>query len=95
MTLFEGMAAGLPIIATPVNGIPYEMKEPDNGFLVDYGDIKTMAKKVNELLENKKLREKIGKANIKRSKEYRWDTIAEKTETLYMGALRRNEKFNR
>ena len=95
LTLFEGMAAGLPIIATPVNGIPYEMKEPDNGFLVDYGDIKTMAKKVNELLENKKLREKIGKANIKRSKEYRWDTIAEKTETLYMGALRRNEKFNR
>jgi glycosyltransferase involved in cell wall biosynthesis len=32
LTLFEAMAAGLPIVASPVNGIPYEMKEPENGF---------------------------------------------------------------
>ena len=27
LTLFEAMAAGLPIVATPVNGIPYEMED--------------------------------------------------------------------
>ena len=34
LTLFEAMASGLPIVASPVNGIPYEMKEPENGFFI-------------------------------------------------------------
>jgi len=34
LTLFEAMASGLPIVATPVNGVPYEMKENENGYLI-------------------------------------------------------------
>ena len=42
LTLFEAMASGLPIVASPVNGVPYEIKEPENGFLVKYGDLKNL-----------------------------------------------------
>ena len=83
LTLFEAMAAGLPIVATPVNGIPYEIKEPENGFLVRYGDNEEFAKRINQLLDDKKLRIRIGKNNINRSKIYRWDIISEKTLELY------------
>ena len=33
LTLFEAMASGLPIVASPVNGIKYEMTK-DNGIFL-------------------------------------------------------------
>ena len=83
LTMFEAMASGLSIVASPVNGIPYEMKEPDNGFLVSYGNNKKFAERIIELLDNKALRQKIAKNNIKRAGNYRWDLIAKKTMNLY------------
>jgi len=89
LTLFEAMASGLPIVATPVNGIPYEMKEPENGFLLKYGDNEGFAKKINELLDNKKLRDKISKNNVKKSEKYKWNTISSKTLNLYKNSLKK------
>ena len=85
LTLFEAMSSGLPIVASPVNGIPYEMKEPKNGFLVEYGNNKKFAERIIELLDNKKLRDRIRKNNLDNAKNYRWDLIAEKTMKLYEG----------
>lgn len=84
LTLFEAMASGLPIVASPVNGIPYEMKEPDNGFLVEYGDNEKFKKKIIQLLDNEKLRNKIMKNNIKKSMNYKWDIIMKKTMKVYL-----------
>ena len=88
LTLFEAMAAGLPIVASPVNGVPFEMHEPENGFLVKYGDDNKFAERVVQLLDDKKLRDKISRRNIKLSKRYRWDLIAKQTEELYYKLLR-------
>ncbi|MAG26916.1 hypothetical protein CMI47_15360 [Candidatus Pacearchaeota archaeon] len=90
LTMFEAMAVGLPVVASPVNGVPYEMKEPENGFLVDYGDNEGFAKRIIQLLDDKKLRAKIGKNNIKRSEKYRWDFINEKTMGLYEKLIQRH-----
>ena len=75
LTLFEAMASGLPIVASPVNGVPYEMKENKNGFFSDYGDIESLEKNILKLLDNKELTEKISKNNFKRSAAYNWDRI--------------------
>ncbi len=83
LTIFEAMASGLPIIATPVNGIPYEIRQPDNGFLIQHGDINGFANKIIELLDNKKLLKKISESNIKKSKKYDWDLINKETLNLY------------
>ena len=85
LTLFEAMASGLPIVASPVNGVPYEMKEPENGFLVKYGDNEKFADKITELLDNKKLRDRIAKNNLEKAKKYNWDDIARKTMEIYKG----------
>jgi len=83
LTLFEAMASGLPIVATPVNGIPYEMKDKENGFLVKYGDTKEFAKKILYLLDNDKKRKSIIKNNLKKAKNYTWDIISDKTLEVY------------
>src|SRR3989338_4374689 len=75
LTLFEAMASGLPIVASPVNGVPYEMKEPENGFFAGYGDIKALEKNILKLLDSPRLSKKISLANFKKAKKYEWDSI--------------------
>ncbi len=82
LTLFEAMASGLPVVASPVQGIPYEINE-DNGFLVKYGDNKKFAEKILKLLDNKNLRERLSKNNLKKSKKYSWDSIFKRTLQIY------------
>ena len=83
LTLFEAMACGLPVVASSVNGVPYEMREPENGFLIKRNDFESFKNKILELLNNKKLREKIGKNNMKKAKNYTWEIIADKTMEIY------------
>ena len=86
LTLFEAMAADLPVVAAPVNGVPYEMKEPENGFLIPYGKNKKYAEKIIELLDKPKLRRKIAKNNLKKARNYKWDNISKETLKLYKSA---------
>lgn len=89
LTLFEAMASGSPVVATPVNGIPYEIKEPENGFLVKHGDNKKFAERINQLLDDKKLNKKISENNVKKSKEYSWEIINKKTLELYSSLIKK------
>jgi glycosyltransferase involved in cell wall biosynthesis len=82
LTLFEAMASGCPIVASPVNGIPYEINN-ENGFLVNYGDDKEFANKIEKIINNKKLANKISKTNKEKAKNYDWDKIFEKTMKVY------------
>ncbi len=86
LTLFEGMASGLPIIASPVNGIPYEMNE-DNGIFVNYGDIKGLKEAMLKILTNPKLANKYSLNNKKTALKYKWDLIYNKTLKLYEDVL--------
>src|SRR4030043_143866 len=78
LTLFEAMASGLPIVASPVNGIPYEMEKGKNGFFSGYGDLKNLEKNILKLIDNKKLAKKISENNRKKSRDYNWDDIYQK-----------------
>lgn len=84
LTLFEAMASGLPVVATPVNGVSYEVKNNENGFLVDYGDNESFKEKIIILLKNNKLRNKISMNNLKKAKQYDWDIINKKIMNLYV-----------
>jgi len=98
LTLFEAMASGLPIIASPVNGIPYEMQEyseqnkTGNGFFSNYGDLDSLEKNILNLIENPKIRQTISKNNIKKSKAYDWDLIYKKYMDEYKQLVDKNEK---
>ena len=81
LTLIEAMSCGVPIIASPVNGVPFEMKEPNNGYFVSYGDIKGLKEKILKILDNKEIAKKISLNNKNKAKNYTWNNIAEK----YMG----------
>jgi glycosyltransferase involved in cell wall biosynthesis len=62
MALLEAMSWGLPVIATPVGGIPQVVTSEMNGLLVDPGDVAALAAALGRLLENPALRQRLGDA---------------------------------
>jgi len=90
LTLFEAMASGLPIIATPVNGVPFEIENGKNGYLIKHGNIQSFTDKINYLLDNSKIRKKIAATNVQKAKAYNWDIIAKRTEAIYQKAVGHN-----
>lgn len=62
MALLEAMSFKLPVITTPVGGIPEIVIHGKNGLLVEPGNIPELAKSMQILIDNKSLRLKLGNA---------------------------------
>lgn len=60
MALLEAMSWGLPVITTPVGGIPELVNQLENGLLVNPGDIKQLSEAMKSLIENSALRLYLG-----------------------------------
>jgi len=90
LTLIESFASGLPVVASPVNGIPYEMEENVNGFFVNYGDIQNLKEKILKVIDNPRLAKKFSKNNKEKSKNYTWDLINERYLGVYRDAKNKN-----
>ena len=77
------MAAGLPIVATNVGGIPYVVENGKNGLLCKYGDTRAMAEMITQLLDDKQKYQTFSIAAQKAAQSYNWKHIANKLEFLY------------
>lgn len=62
MAIIEGMACGLPVVASAVGGIPELIDDGKTGFLVDRDDVAGFRSALALLTENERLRESVGKA---------------------------------
>jgi glycosyltransferase involved in cell wall biosynthesis len=60
MAILEAMSWGVPIVTTPVGGIPEVVTEEQEGLLVNSGDIVGLAHALARLLAAPSLRRKLG-----------------------------------
>lgn len=58
----EASAAGLPVIATAVGGLTDVVIDGETGYLIKPGDVRTLADRLQKLLENPPLRTHLGQA---------------------------------
>ncbi len=92
LTLFEAMASGLPMVASPVQGVPYEMNDPENGYFVDYGDIAGLKMHILRILDNPKIAKSMSQTNLKKARDYDWEIIFQKTLRIYKTLNSANRK---
>lgn len=73
----EAMAAGIPVIGTPVGGIPDFLQEGKTGLFVEVGNPRSIADALNKLFSDLALYEKLKENGRNIVKEtYNWDRIA-------------------
>jgi glycosyltransferase involved in cell wall biosynthesis len=60
--LLEAMAAGVPVVASPVGGIPEVVVDGSSGFLAAPGDVATLQRLLRKLLLDRELGARIGAA---------------------------------
>ena len=68
--VLEAMACGKPVVATRAGGTPEVVCDGETGFLAPVGDADSLAARIMELLSDAALRERMGKAGLKRVKEH-------------------------
>lgn len=84
MVLIEAMACGLPCISFDCPTGPSSIvKNGENGFLVKNGDIKSLAEKICFMIENKELRNNLGKQAYLDAKQYEIGNIAKQWNNLF------------
>ncbi len=62
VSLLQASAARVPIIATRAGGMPEAVRDGLNGRLIEPGDVAGLAAAMNELLDDARLRERMGQA---------------------------------
>jgi colanic acid/amylovoran biosynthesis glycosyltransferase len=83
VAISEALAAGLPVISTRHAGIPDIVRDGENGFLVEEGDIEGMSDRLIRVWQDKGLAERMGKdakehfAQLFKSDMYRtsWEKV--------------------
>lgn len=83
VVLPEALACGKPIVTTNISGNPFAVSDGENGYLLKPGDVEGLAQKIILLLKNEDLRKEMGHESLKKSSEFQWDGIAQKTKKVY------------
>jgi glycosyltransferase involved in cell wall biosynthesis len=62
MSVLEAMATGMPVVSTPVGGIPEVITNDLEGYLVAPGDVPALSEALERLLSDANLRQRLGTA---------------------------------
>ena len=97
VSILEAMAAGLPIVATAVGGIPEVIIDGETGFLVPPKNAGALASKLIELLENDVLSRHVGQqAQVRLQAKFTIERMTSAYEDLYSKlVLKRDEHVSR
>jgi len=85
ISMIEAMAAGKPVVATHVGGVPELVRDGVTGFIVLPRDSEALAEKIIELLNNKDKAEKMGTTGRKFVREkFSLERMIQEYESLYL-----------
>jgi glycosyltransferase involved in cell wall biosynthesis len=94
MSLVEAMAAGVPVVATRVGGVPEVVEDGKTGLLVEPGDASALAGAILRLLTDDGLRRSMGEAARRRAVErYSWEAVADRLWHHYKTVCGHDERF--
>jgi len=91
VSLLQASAAGVPVVATPVGGIPEIVGHKENGYLVPVEDSERLAKSVVEILTDKRKAREFARAGREKAREkFSVQSMVEGNYRVYLEVLEDN-----
>ena len=88
MAVLDAWAYGLPVITTPVGGVPDVAVDGDNMLLFNPGDIDTLAEKLDLIMSDEALRDHLSAASVKMASEkFNLNTVTAQIAKIYDSIL--------
>jgi glycosyltransferase involved in cell wall biosynthesis len=89
VSAIEALAAGRPVVATRVGGVPDVVRDGEDGFLVEAGATDDLADRLERLARDPELRERMGEQGRARVlPRYAVDRLVDDVDRLYRSLLR-------
>jgi glycosyltransferase involved in cell wall biosynthesis len=86
--VMEAMAAGIPVVASNVGGVPELVRDGEHGRLVPAQDPQALADAMTWLVEHPEERARLGRnAQVRMRTEFSSQTLVQRTQALYRQAL--------
>jgi len=83
----EAMASGLPVVATDIAGIPEQIEDGENGYLIPIRDPEALADRLERLLADSELCERMGARGLERAERFSVGTMVDELDDVYQELL--------
>jgi phosphatidylinositol alpha-mannosyltransferase len=87
IVLAEAMAAGLPIVASDIDGYRDVARDGLEALLVPPGDAEALVAAVREVLDDPRLAKSLGDGGARRAAEFDWDVVTARLVEVYRAVL--------
>ncbi|PIR42853.1 hypothetical protein CO058_02295 [candidate division WWE3 bacterium CG_4_9_14_0_2_um_filter_35_11] len=83
----EYLSSGVPLIASKTGGLVDLLEDKKNCLFFNNEDINDLTSKIDTLIDNKNLQEKLSGNGLELAREYTWDEVSDKYLKLYKSVL--------
>jgi phosphatidylinositol alpha-mannosyltransferase len=83
IVLAEGLAAGLPVVASDLAGYRAVLKDGALGRLVPPGDAPALAQELGEVIEDEDVRRQLSARGVEAAAELDWERVADRVLAMY------------
>lgn len=87
MVALEAMACGTPVIASEVGGLAFLVKDEETGFHVPDRDPEALCDRLQRIITDPALRQKLGSQAAEYAKAYAWPLIVERIVKVYESVI--------
>ena len=89
LTILEGFATALPIVASNIAPHREIIRDGQNGILFEAGVAEDLARKIEAALNDAVLMKELSDNSFESGKRFTWDRVFDETESIYDSALNR------
>ncbi|MBL1109462.1 D-inositol-3-phosphate glycosyltransferase [Streptomyces sp. 5-8] len=92
LVAIEAQAAGTPVLAAAVGGLPVAVRDGETGFLVQGHDPADYARLLGRFADDPSLSARMGRAAARHARSFGWDTAAAATADVYTAAAQSHRR---